>query len=52
MRDTKKREEEQRQLLDKKKVRSQVWRVKKQNPTQNDNSGSAADINMVFLLLR
>ena len=52
MRDTEKREEEQRRALDKKKVRSQVWRAKNQDPEQDGSSGAAADVNMVFMLPR
>ena len=43
-------EEEQRHALDKKGVKSQVWCPRRKADEENDDQGSAADVNMVFIL--
>ena len=43
-------EEEQKQTISKKGVKSQVWRVKPIIDDEQDPDSSAADINMVFML--
>ena len=41
-------QERQREALEKKRGRSEVWRVKRQGHDQDGSDGSAADINMIF----
>jgi len=45
-------EEEQRRALEKKKVKSQVWRVKPRADDDHEPGSSAAPVNMVFTLSR
>lgn len=45
-------EEEQRRALEKKKVKSQVWRVKPRADDDHEPGSSAAHVNMVFTLSR
>jgi len=43
-------EEEQEQILNKKGVKSQVWRVKPKAANEQDSGSSAAPVNMVFIM--
>ena len=43
-------EEEQEQILHKKRIRSQVWRAKPRADSDQDSGSSAVPINMVFVM--
>jgi hypothetical protein len=43
-------EEEQEQTLNKKGVKSQVWRVKPKTDDEQDSGSSVVTINMIFIM--
>lgn len=52
LRNQEQREEEQKRALEKKKVKSQVWRVKPRADDDQEPGSSATPVNMVFTLAR